>query len=52
MCAAQNMSVQRSFFTIFHRYCECPRCDNSLIVSKLASNDRIDRMSPNPLRRD
>ncbi len=45
-----DMAARRSFFTIFHRFCECPRCGTQ-DVSKLAARDRIDQMSPNPLRR-
>lgn len=51
-CAHCNRRVSqpRSFLTIFHRYCECPRC-GTRDLSRLAQKDRIDGISPNPLRR-
>jgi uncharacterized Zn finger protein len=45
-----RVSQPRSFFTLFRPYTECPRCGNH-DLSRLAQKDRIDRTSPNPLRR-
>ena len=39
----------RPLFAIFQSCCLCPRCHNP-DLTKLASRDKLDRMSPNPLR--
>jgi len=36
-------------FAIFQLYCHCPRCHNR-DLTKLSGRDKLDRMSPNPLR--
>ncbi len=48
-CGATHR-VSRSLFRIFSRYVECPRC-GTRNLAKRSGRDRIDRMSPNPLRR-
>ena len=42
--------MRRSFFSVFRRYTECPKCSTRQL-GRLASPDRIDRMTLNPLRR-
>jgi len=46
----RRVSRHRSFLAILHRYAECPRC-GTRELSRLASKDRIDSTSANPLRR-
>jgi DNA-directed RNA polymerase subunit RPC12/RpoP len=46
----RGVSQPRSFLTVFHRYCECPRCGTTDVVRR-EQKDRIDGVSPNPLRR-
>jgi uncharacterized Zn finger protein len=41
---------RRPIFTLFRRYCECPKC-GTRNLSRLAVRDRIDTMTQNPLRR-
>lgn len=48
-CGAK-ISVRRSFFLLFRKYAECPRC-GTVDLMKRKQADRIDSMTANPLRR-
>jgi DNA-directed RNA polymerase subunit RPC12/RpoP len=41
---------RRALFTIFNRYCECPKCGGH-DLTRLQSKDRIDAITQNPFRR-
>ena len=46
----QRIHRRRTFFALFRRYCECPRC-GTRDLHRLASRDRVDGISKNPFRR-
>ena len=48
-CGARS-NFYRPVFAIFQRWCQCPLCHNRQLAIR-GKADKIDRLSPNPLRR-
>jgi hypothetical protein len=48
-CGA-NSNFYRPAFAIFQRWCQCPLCHNRQLALR-GKADKIDRRTPNPLRR-